>query len=119
MLMVNDRRLNADTFWFTLFHEIGHIINGDFGISFEKETGTCEKAADKYAQDCLIPPDEYKEFVKDGLFDLNAITGFARRINRDPGIVLGRLQNDGKVSYSDGKLNSLRQKYRISIRNRE
>lgn len=39
MLMVNDRRLNADSFWFTLFHEIGHIINGDYGISFEKETG--------------------------------------------------------------------------------
>lgn len=36
MLMVNDRRLNADSFWFTLFHEIGHIINGDYGISFEK-----------------------------------------------------------------------------------
>lgn len=33
MLMVNDRRLNSDTFWFTLFHEIGHIMNGDFGIS--------------------------------------------------------------------------------------
>lgn len=34
--MVNDRRLNSDTFWFTLFHEIGHIIHGDYGISFEK-----------------------------------------------------------------------------------
>lgn len=33
MLMVNDRRLNSDTFWFTLFHEIGHIMNEDFGIS--------------------------------------------------------------------------------------
>ena len=26
MLMVNDRRFYSDTFWFTLFHEIGHII---------------------------------------------------------------------------------------------
>lgn len=24
MLMVNDRRLYADSFWFTLFHEIRH-----------------------------------------------------------------------------------------------
>ena len=31
MLMVNDRRLNADTFWFTLFHEIDHIIHVDYG----------------------------------------------------------------------------------------
>ena len=40
MLMVNDRRLYSDTFWFTLLHEIGHIINKDYGISFEKETGS-------------------------------------------------------------------------------
>ena len=39
MLMVSDRRLYSDTFWFTLFHEIGHIMNGDYGISFDKETG--------------------------------------------------------------------------------
>lgn len=27
-----------------LLHEIGHIINKDYGISFEKETGEQEKA---------------------------------------------------------------------------
>lgn len=37
MLMVNDRNNNSDSFWFTLFHEISHIINGDFGISFEND----------------------------------------------------------------------------------
>lgn len=79
MLMVNDRRLNADSFWFTLFHEIGHIINGDYGISFEKETGEQEEAAN--------------------------------RINRDPGIVLGRLQNDKIVDFNDWTLNPLRHKY--------
>lgn len=42
MLMVNDRRLYSDTFCFTLLHEIGHIINKDYGISFEKETGEQE-----------------------------------------------------------------------------
>ena len=42
MLMVNDRRFYSDSFWFTLFHEIGHIINGDYGISFEKESGKQE-----------------------------------------------------------------------------
>ena len=30
-------------FWFTLLHEIGYIINKDYGISFEKETGEQEK----------------------------------------------------------------------------
>ena len=115
MLMVNDRRLYADTFWFTLFHEIGHIMNGDYGISFEKERGENEKEADRYAQDQLIPQIQYREFVKEGMFDLNSIKKFAKKIDRDPGIVLGRLQNDKIVSYADRELNSLRQKYKIKL----
>ena len=113
MLMVNDRRLNADTFWFTLFHEIGHIINGDYGISFEKEMGEKEEAANKFAEDCLIPADQYQEFLKKGKFDLESIKAFANQIERDPGIVLGRLQNDKKVDFNDCKLSSLRHKYKV------
>ena len=60
MLMVNDRRLYSDTFWFTLFHEIGHIMNGDYGISFESESGEQEEIADKYAEDMLIPGEQYR-----------------------------------------------------------
>lgn len=59
LLMVTDRNLNSDTFWFTLFHEIGHIINNEYGISFEHESGKQEDAADKYAADTLIPPEKY------------------------------------------------------------
>jgi len=116
LLMVNDRRLNADSFWFTLFHEIGHIINGDYGISFDKETGEQEEVADKYAEDMLIPPEEYERFVKVNRFDVYAIKSFANRIDRDPGIVLGRLQNDGLVRFDDWEMNELRKKYRVKVR---
>lgn len=111
MLMVNDRRLNADSFWFTLFHEIGHIINGDYGISFEKETGEQEIAADKYAEDSLIPPEAYKQFLSKKQFSLQDIRRFASQIGRDAGIVLGRLQKDGFVRYDDWTMKSLRHKY--------
>ena len=113
MLMVNDRRLNADSFWFTLLHEIGHIMNGDYGISFEKETGEQESLADIFAEDSLIPRDEYIKFVEQNIFDSNSIRHFARQINRDPGIVLGRLQNDMLVDCKNRTLNSLRKKYRV------
>ncbi len=117
MLMVNDRRFNADTFWFTLFHEIGHIINGDYGISFEKETGAQEEAADHYAADALIPPESYQEFIRENdKFDLQTITAFADQIGRDPGIVLGRLQNDGKAAFDDWTLKPLRHKYKVVTR---
>lgn len=113
MLMVNDRRLNADSFWFTLFHEIGHVINGDYGISFEKETGEQEEAADKFAEDSLIPPERYQDFLAGKKFDLQAIKTFANQIERDAGIVLGRLQNDGIIGFDDWRMKSLRRKYRI------
>lgn len=113
MLMVNDRRLYADTFWFALFHEIGHIINGDYGISFVDESGENEDAADKYAQDTLIAPDKYKEFVRKKKFNKNSIILFAKQIERDPGIVLGRLQKDGLVGYDDWSLKSLQHKYKV------
>ena len=115
MLLVNDRRLNSDTFWFTLFHEIGHIMNGDYGISFDSESGEQEEIADKYAEDMLIPCDQYQQFIAENRFDIQSIRRFAKRIDRDPGIVLGRLMNDGKVSYDDWSFNSLRHKYKVKI----
>ena len=113
MLMVNDRRLNADSFWFTLFHEIGHIINGDYGISFEKETGVQEDAANKFAEDSLIPSEQYQKFIECAQFDLQSIRQFANTIDRDPGIVLGRLQNDKKVDFNDWTMKPLRHKYKV------
>ena len=115
MLMVNDRRLNADSFWFTLFHEIGHIINGDYGISFVKETAEQEVAADKFAEDCLIPHEENKSFISNKKFILIDIKGFANQIERDPGIVLGRLQNDGFVGFDDWTMKPLRHKYKVKM----
>jgi hypothetical protein len=113
MLLVNDHGHSADSFWFTLFHEIGHIINGDFGISFEKEKGEKEEAADKFAENCLIPPEEYRRFLERGVFTTQSICEFAKLISRDPGIVLGRLQNDGKIDFNDWTMRNLKTKYVI------
>lgn len=117
LLMVNDRRLNADSFWFTLFHEIGHIMNGDYGASFESENGEKEEKANEYARNKLIPSDKYNEFISEQVFTTNTIKAFAKKINRDPGIVLGRLQHDNYVEYSDWSMQPMRKKYRISIAN--
>lgn len=116
MIMVNDRRLYADSFWFTLMHEIGHVMNGDFGISFEGETGEAESAADEYAENKLIDPASYESFIKEskGRFTIDRITAFAESIDRDPGIVLGRLENDGYVDHRNA-LQSLKKKYRVSV----
>lgn len=117
MLMVNDRRKYADTFWFTLFHEIGHIINGDYGITFRDNKNENECDADFYAQRKLIPQGKYEKFIdRHPFLDEMSIRHFADEINRDPGIVLGRLQNDGLISFKEKRLSSrLRHRYKVSI----
>ncbi len=91
-------------------------MHGDYGISFEHETGESEELADKYAEDSLIPPMYYKQFVTMGQFDISAIRQFAAQIDRDPGIVVGRLLKDQYVEYSDWTLKPLRTKYKVAIR---
>ena len=118
LLMVNDRRHFADTFWFTLFHEIGHIMNDDYGITFCGNQNSSEDKADLYAQRKLIPQEQYEAFIKcHTIFNELCIREFADSINQDPGIVLGRLQNDGKVSYAETELsNKLRHKYKVLVK---
>lgn len=113
MLMVNDRRRSADAFWFTLFHEIGHILAGDFGVSTDEDSGAREDAADIYARNALIDPEAYQRFVDRQVFTASSIRAFAKAINRDPGIVAGRLQKDGRVSYENSACNAMKQKYKV------
>jgi len=51
LLMVTDRNQNADVFWFSLIHELGHIYNEDFYSDFEDEEDyqQKEKRADEFA----------------------------------------------------------------------
>lgn len=112
LLMVNDRGAYADIFWFSLLHEIGHVVNGDFGISMEKETGAMERAANKYAAGKLMPEKEYSAFKKQGIYTRVSVIKFAESINRHPGIVVGRLKHDGIIDESNPSLDSLRSKYK-------
>lgn len=111
LLMVNDRCLSADGFWFTLLHEAGHVLNGDFGVSFSGEEGEVEEVADAFAQEHLIDPEKYAEFCECGDISPESVCEFAESIDRDPCIVIGRLQRDGLVRYDDTSYSHLRVKY--------
>ncbi|MDY2844200.1 MAG: HigA family addiction module antitoxin [Treponema sp.] len=101
------RQKRADIFWFTLFHEIAHFINGDSKqkfIDFESVENAREKKADKFAQNMLIDSEGYENFISEDVFSLASISDFAKSQKVSASIVIGRLQNDGVVSwqaYSD------------------
>ncbi len=93
----------ADIFWFSLFHEIGHIVNGDIkkttkfiddGNDVQKE-----EAADLFAGNKLLDFEAYQKFVNNGDFGINAIKKFASTQNVMPYIVIGRLQKENKLDY--------------------
>ena len=70
----------------------------------------------QFALDALVPEDKYKCFVKMRNFDESSIREFADSIDRDPGIVLGRLIKDNKIPESDIYLSKkLRKPYSVVL----
>lgn len=115
LLMVDGRCLNADGFWFTLLHEAGHILNGDFGVSLSGEEGEAEEAADAFTQNSLIDPMRYAEFCASDDMLPKSVCKFAKSIDRGPCIVIGRLQRDGLIRYDDTSYSHLRVKYVVEM----
>jgi HTH-type transcriptional regulator/antitoxin HigA len=101
VLMMTIRGSWADIFWFSLFHEIGHILLHDKRHTFledgldDPRWKKQEEEADEFAQKTLIPPATWRTFVKAGHFSATNIASFADEIDIAPGIVVGRLQHDG------------------------
>lgn len=125
VLALNDRRKYADTFWFALFHELGHVLQQRIkvllvseikkaGLETDDLIQRLETEADTFSQNTLIPKPEYDEFLMMNRrgFTAEAIRSFAARMNVIPGIVVGRLQHDGYLT-NQTMLNSLKIKYVI------
>jgi len=105
----------ADKFWFSLFHEIGHILlhgkrfaSVDLAIA-ELATSSAEAEANEYSKNILIPHDVYKTFVSKRDFSDLSIKAFANRLKVLPGIVVGRLQYEGFLPFNKG--NNLKNSY--------
>jgi len=96
-LVMTVRGKSADIFWFTLFHEIGHILNGDVAerlVDYEAVTNEAERRANEFATNVLIDPVMYRMFVETGDFALPCIRQFCTAQNIPTFILIGRLQRD-------------------------
>lgn len=104
ILCMTLRQKFADIFWFTLFHEIAHILNGDTKhefIDFDSVSGDVEAKADSMAGEFLINSDEYEAFVKaEGYKSSSEIESFAASQNVKDYIVQGRLMKEQLIPWS-------------------
>jgi hypothetical protein len=102
LVQLSFKYLRNDSFWFTFFHECGHILLHSKKMLFLEGTevdGKDEKEADNFAADTLIPPTDWSSFAPLTLSE-GVIRDFAREIGIAPGIVLGRLRNERRIPWS-------------------
>lgn len=97
VIQITDRYKTNDQFWFTFYHEAGHILlHGKKDIFIEDLDGVendqkKETEANDFARDWLLP-DSFLDLVT-GEIDERLVRKIARNYLTHPGIVVGRLQN--------------------------
>ena len=104
VLQLSVRYKWEDHFWFSFFHEAGHILLHGKREAFveigEGATSERELEADDFARRWLIPPDD-----ADRLEDLHTdqdIKRFAAELRLPPAVVVGRLHHDRLLPYTRG-----------------
>lgn len=105
------RGKDSDKFWFSLFHEIGHILKGHIS-NINGTTDEDERDADIFARQTLIPDADFQSFAEQGDFSVKGIKAFAVKEGIHAGIIVGRLQKEGFIKYS--WRNELKAKYKLT-----
>ena len=109
----------ADIFWFSLFHELGHLVNGDadkakcFIDASDGQNTKAEEAADFFASNALLDPAADKSFIEAGDYSYPKILEFAGSQSVPDYIVIGRLQKENLIPYSYFADHKLRYKWSI------
>ena len=114
LIQLSARPLSDDHLWFSFFHEAAHIlIHGKRGIFVhdkpDKATDA-DREADAWAGDFLVARDDWDGFVGKAAFNRDNIRRFAREQRIASGIIVGRLQHEGKLPWHS--LNDLKGRLR-------
>lgn len=110
LIQLSARYKSNDHFWFSFFHEAGHILNDakkEIFINDGTQGGGREDRANRFAADFLIPPANSDQFPM--LTTRKRVISFARSIGVSPGIVVGRLQKEKVIAHS--YLNDLKKRF--------
>jgi HTH-type transcriptional regulator/antitoxin HigA len=112
LLLLSFRHLSDDQFWFTFFHEAGHLLLHSrtrlFLEGVETPATNEEKEANEFAGRTLVPPNLHSTMLNLAI-DHREIIKFAQRVGVSPGIVVGQLQHYKRIDHS--YLNKLKRRY--------
>jgi addiction module HigA family antidote len=108
-IQLTGRYNRNDSFWFTFFHEAGHILlHGKKDIFLEKVEYTDkdlekEQQADEFACKWTLTDDEEAKILEATPLNEEVIRDFAKKFNTHPAIIIGRLQHKKLIPYSFGR----------------
>ena len=123
ILQFSFRYLTDDHFWFTFFHEVGHLLLHGIKYSvlaasdqqkswimdgFDNQDPCEETEANRFAFDALIPHQSQQNFY-DMRVGRREILRFAHRAGISPGIVVGQLQHAQRTGFD--RFNGLKRRY--------
>lgn len=112
MILMSFRHRADDQFWFTLFHEIGHLILHKAATFVDQDDTSgdeqSEREANDFASACLIPLNRVGE-----LEEMNptreSIIRFSRSVGVSPGITVGQLQHRRVIGHH--QMNRLKRRW--------
>ncbi|MDO9037703.1 MAG: ImmA/IrrE family metallo-endopeptidase [Lutibacter sp.] len=99
LIQLSGRYKRNDIFWFTFFHEIGHILlHGKKYISIENieydgENQIYENEANEFSADLLLTKDQEIEITSNRNLRENDVIRYAEKFKTHPAIIIGRLQH--------------------------
>lgn len=114
MVALSDRFKKDDQFWFSFFHELGHVLLHGKRLTFMDDSDNLSSAhghedpaedeANGFAANTLIPPSHAADYqqLRAKPMPFTRIEVFAHAIGIAPGIVVGRLQHDGALQWKHG-----------------
>lgn len=92
LIQLSDLWKCDDQLWFTLFHEIAHVLlHESNGLYLNNDHDALEKEADAYASRFLVPEDYEDRLPRHR--NLDEVKALAKELGIAPSIVLGQAQH--------------------------
>jgi len=116
LIQLTDRRKDYNTFWFTFYHELAHILkHGKKDIFIEGleeivPDKNKENEADAFAARMLLSEKERNELFQYPNFDRELVLQLSKKFKKHPGIIVAQVQRQYTHLYKNVRLNSLKTK---------
>ena len=113
LIQVTDRGKDANKFWFTFYHELGHIIlHGKKDIFIEGDAATLDKLrmdevkeheADRYAEDNMFTNSQKRtlEDILKGTVTKNLVLTLSEQMQVNQNFIIAKLRRMGTMEYNE------------------